>query len=55
MPILFMSGYPLEELAAHGLPPGIVEVLQKPVPMNELTMAVRRLLDGHGGRGAVTG
>jgi PAS domain S-box-containing protein len=43
IPVLFMSGYPREELSDHGM--GNEEFLQKPMTPDELATAVRALLD----------
>ncbi len=45
LPILFMSGYPGEEVMRRGLAHRDVPVLQKPFTPHELAEAVRRLLD----------
>ncbi|MBI2409023.1 MAG: response regulator [Gemmatimonadetes bacterium] len=47
LPVLFVSGYPRNELDRHGLTGSDVHFLEKPVSLSELTDAVRRLAD-HG-------
>ncbi|MFN2316186.1 MAG: response regulator, partial [Gemmatimonadales bacterium] len=49
LPILFMSGYPAEELRRQGGTAATVDLLEKPFSVDELTRRINTML----GRGAV--
>jgi len=44
-PVLFMSGYPRDELVRHGMASGDIHFLQKPMSPAELIDAARKALD----------
>jgi signal transduction histidine kinase len=50
LPLLFMSGYPGQEVAERGLLDPLASFIQKPFSPQELVLKVRGLLDGRGPR-----
>jgi two-component system, cell cycle sensor histidine kinase and response regulator CckA len=46
LPVLFISGYPKEELVNHGIDEASERFLHKPMTADQLVAAVRQLLDG---------
>jgi FixJ family two-component response regulator len=44
--VVFMSGYPGDRLADHGVEPGSAEFLAKPFTTNEVLAKVRAVLAG---------
>jgi signal transduction histidine kinase len=51
VPVLFMSGYPGEDVVRRGLLTAEAPFLQKPFTLEDLAQSVRSLLDGVGGAG----
>ena len=55
-PTLYMSGYPQDVIAEHGMPDGIDNLLRKPFSLQELTARVRAMIDeAHKARGGGAG